>query len=156
MKIKVNSDYSSVDEIINSIDNLLSKSGFETQIENSTINFYRRIDKSFSRLMPIIEISKGINEGKLIVKQVNNRILINCQFKWFLHSFATILLIGAFFLMFYTVNDFNYFFDKLLIASIIVLPLSFIGMFVGLRHFKNIITKAIRQTGINKTLIEGY
>ena len=156
MKIKVNSDYSGVDEIINSIDNLLVENGFNTEKNSSEIIFLRKTDKRYNKFMPLLEVANGISEGKLTVQQVNGKVIINCQFKWFLHSFATILLTAAFFLIFYTFSDFNYAFDKLLIAVLIVFPLSIIGVFISLKHFKNLIIKAIKLTGIDNTLIENY
>ena len=154
MKIIVHSDYSGVDEIINSIDNLLSKNGFDTQIDHLTISFYRKTDQRADRLMPIKEIIKGINEGKLTVQQENDKILINCQFKWFIHSFATFLLIGIFFLLFCIGTGFDNALNNLLIASLIFLPLSIIGIFAALRHFRNIILYALRKTGLDNKLIE--
>jgi hypothetical protein len=154
MKIIVNSDYSGVDEIINSIDNLLSKNGFDTQIDHLTISFFRKTDKRADRLMPIKEIIKGINEGKLTVQQEKDKIIINCQFKWFLHSFTTILLIGIFCLLFCIATGFDNALNNLLIASLIFLPLSIIGIFAALRHFRNIILYALRKTGLDNKLIE--
>ena len=154
MKVIVNSDYSGVDEIINSVDNLLVKNSFNTEMSSSEIVFLRKTDKRHNKIMPLLELANGINEGKLTVQQVNGKVIISCQFKWYLHSFATILLTAAFFLIFYTFSNFNYILDKLLIAALIVFPLSIIGVFVSKRHFRNIILKALRKTGLSNNLIE--
>ncbi len=154
MKVIVNSDYSSVDEVVNSINNLLVENGFNTELHGAEIDFLRKTDKRHNKLMPLLEVAKGINQGKLIVLKENEKVIINCQFKWYLHSFATLLLTAAFFLIFYMFSDFNYALDKLLIAVLIVFPLSIIGVFVSKRHFRNIIIKALKKTGLGNDLIE--
>jgi len=132
-------------QLIHSIHELLIINGYSSTIKDTHLYFIRRSHKGFDRMMPLRELFNGFGEGKISFKKRTDTFVIDCQFQWFLHGFTSLILVTALTFIFFAINEFNFSNAQLLIASIIIMPISIGGQLNSRRQMKNIIKMALNK-----------